>query len=67
MAFYDDSYTDRLWLGLGVRVPIGLSWQPVKFFEVFVDLVPDIGLGIVPELGNFDWDINGELGVRFWL
>jgi hypothetical protein len=66
-AFYDNSYADRLWLGIGGRVPIGLSWQPVKFLEVFIAAIPDIGLGIVPELGNLDWNINGELGVRLWL
>jgi hypothetical protein len=67
MAFYDDTYTDRMWLGIGARIPIGLSWQPAKFFEIFAGLVPDIGLGIVPELGNFVWNVNGELGVRVWL
>jgi hypothetical protein len=66
-AFYDNSNADRLWLDVGGRVPIGLSWQPAKFLEVFITVIPDIGLGIVPELGNLDWNINGEIGVRLWL
>jgi hypothetical protein len=68
----------RLWLG--ARVPIGLSWQPLKFLEVFADVVPSLGLGYYS--GYDGWGgytgksggiyfpgggIGFEIGLRFWL
>jgi hypothetical protein len=35
--------------GLGARLPIGLSWQPVKFLEIFLDVAPSLGLWINTE------------------
>jgi hypothetical protein len=56
-------------LDLGVRVPIGLSWQPMDFLEVFADFAPSIGIWL--GLGdNGGLDIGGgwqfDIGVRFW-
>ncbi|MDR2068831.1 MAG: hypothetical protein LBP71_03065 [Spirochaetaceae bacterium] len=53
-------------LTLGARVPVGLSWQPLDFLEVFVDVAPCLGLWVIP-LRFPDWDINFDLGVRFWI
>ena len=39
----DWSYTS---MNFGVRVPIGLSWQPIDLIEVFLDVAPSLGLGI---------------------
>jgi hypothetical protein len=52
----------------GVRVPIGLSLQPVKVFEIFLDIAPSIGFytrsgGGSGELGG-GW--QGDIGLRFW-
>jgi hypothetical protein len=58
-------------LGAGARVPIGIYFFPVSFFEVFLDLAPSLGLGI--NFGNGvdpDFPAGGmgaDLGVRFWL
>ena len=58
-------------LGVGARVPIGIYVFPVRFFEVFIDLAPSLGLGV-----NFGDEIGlkipagglgADLGVRFWL
>jgi hypothetical protein len=57
---------DGMGLALGVRAPIGLSWQFLDRFELFGDIVPNLGLGIVP-LYFPHWGINGELGIRIWL
>jgi opacity protein-like surface antigen len=65
-------------LGLGVRAPIGLSWQPVKFLELFIDFAPS--LGVLFYSGNYYDNIlwkdedkidvgggwQGDLGLRFW-
>jgi hypothetical protein len=54
------------------RLPIGLSWQlplnagPIDTFEVYLQVVPSIGVDISPSF-NFPaggWPIN--LGVRVW-
>jgi len=63
--------------GAGVRVPIGLTFQPWDFFEVFGNLAGRFGLNYFDN--RHDWDnsryrsfrpgigIGGEIGVRFWL
>jgi hypothetical protein len=58
---------DELGLGLGARLPIGLSWQPrqVDILELFFDVAPSLGLGISP----FDfpkWDVDVDFGIRLW-
>jgi len=61
----------KVWLGditgfdVGARVPIGLSWQPIKLFELFLDVAPSIGVYILNGFGlGGGWD--GELGIRLW-
>jgi hypothetical protein len=66
--------------GFGARVPIGLSWQPIPLLEVFLDIVPRLGIAFSPETkddsgkvlreGGADFPVFGiplELGVRLWL
>jgi hypothetical protein len=57
--------SDVLALDAGARLPIGLSWQPVKLFEIFIDAVPRVGVSISDgiHLGG-GW--SGELGIRLW-
>jgi hypothetical protein len=52
-------------MALGARVPVGLSWQPLKFLEVFLDVAPSLGLSVIP-VRFPDWDVNFDLGARFW-
>jgi hypothetical protein len=51
--------------GLGVRVPVGLSWRIHGPAELFFSIVPGLGLGV-----NFYPPVyfvgSGELGLRFW-
>jgi hypothetical protein len=50
---------------VGARVPIGLSWQPIKVFELFLDVAPSIGVHILDGFGlGGGWD--GEFGIRLW-
>jgi hypothetical protein len=52
-------------LDFGARLPIGLSWQPVKLFEIFLDAVPSLGISIYDGIHLSDgW--SGELGIRLW-
>ena len=58
-------------LGVGARVPIGIYIIPVRFFEVFLDVAPSLGLGVnFGGVNGFDLPAGGlgaDLGVRFWL
>ena len=57
---------DYLGLGIGGRLPIGLSLQPVPLLEIFLQIVPSIGVGILPGVGlGGGW--GGNLGLRLWL
>ncbi|MCL2609879.1 MAG: hypothetical protein FWD94_08265 [Treponema sp.] len=46
------------YLGLGARLPIGISIQPVNFLEIFVDAAPSLGVRI-------DFGSGDHSGVRF--
>jgi hypothetical protein len=60
----------------GVRVPIGLSWQPVDVFEIFIDFAPSLGI-VFFDGDYYDYRQNedkislgggwqGDVGLRFW-
>jgi hypothetical protein len=49
-------------VGLGVRVPLGLEWEPNKTSVAFyLELVP--GIGVVPSTFGF---LQGGVGVRYY-
>jgi hypothetical protein len=63
----------------GVRVPIGLSWQPIAPLEIFLDIAPRLGVAFSPEVksdsgrvlreSEADFPVFGypiELGIRVW-
>ena len=50
----------------GVRVPIGLSWQPIPLLELYLQVVPGIGLSILPGIGLWPNFWGGNLGIRLW-
>ena len=56
------------WLGLGIaaRLPIGLSWQPIKFLEIFLQVVPSLGVSILPEFHFPYGGWGGDIGIRLW-
>jgi opacity protein-like surface antigen len=45
---YSDGSIDYTYshIDLGVRLPIGLSWQPLNFFELFANVAPSLGVDI---------------------
>ena len=64
------SYTS---VAFGARLPVGLSWQPKNFLELFLGITPGLGINIrgsgrVEKSGAtfaVFWPI--ELGVRLWI
>ncbi|WP_461255968.1 hypothetical protein [Treponema sp. R80B11-R83G3] len=62
----------KIWLGditgldFGARLPVGLSWQPIKVFELFLDVAPSIGLYIYDGSFGLGGGWAGELGIRLW-
>jgi opacity protein-like surface antigen len=62
LSFYND------WMGLGVaaRLPIGLSWQPLRFLEIYLQIVPSLGLDIIPNVHFPSGGFGGDLGIRVW-
>jgi hypothetical protein len=57
---------DVLGLGLSARLPIGISWQLFSFIEVFLQVVPTLGVTVVPEFHFPYGGVGGDLGVRLW-
>ncbi|MCL2230705.1 MAG: hypothetical protein FWC01_06380 [Treponema sp.] len=60
-------WDNNMGLAAAVRLPIGLSWKPIKLLEIFLQINPQIGLQIIPDVnlwGNF-W--GGNLGIRLWI
>lgn len=59
-------YRRSYWLGVGAEIPIGLSWLPLDFLEVYIQAVPFVGLGIGGG-GLGVWPgVGASLGVRVW-
>jgi len=64
-------------LGIGFRVPIGLTFQFINFLELFVDVAPSYGVSIwthhdggynFPDPFNSNsWGWPIEIGFRVWL
>jgi opacity protein-like surface antigen len=58
--------------GIGARLPIGLSWQPLDFLEIFMNIAPNLGVRSyfgydAPK--KIDFPFSGwqrDLAVRFW-
>ncbi|MDR1108520.1 MAG: DUF3996 domain-containing protein [Spirochaetaceae bacterium] len=68
MRFWNKDYRGddpAMSLALGARLPVGLSWQPLKFLEVFADVAPSLGFSVIPV--HFpDWNVNFDFGARLW-
>ncbi|MDR2194954.1 MAG: hypothetical protein LBP19_10935 [Treponema sp.] len=52
---------------IGGEFVAGLSWQPLKFFEVYLQAAPCIGLQLAPSIGLGANFFNAALGIRFWI
>jgi len=80
---YRSSLIEYSWtnFGGGVRIPVGLSFQPLELLEVFFNIAPSFGVRVVGAyeytiLGTtyrrdgdvgFGWGVPIEIGVRLWL
>jgi len=53
-------------LAVGARLPIGLSWQPIELLEIYLQVVPSIGLQVLPEIGLYPNFWGANLGIRLW-
>lgn len=60
-------FDDDLGLAAAARLPIGLSWRPISLLEVFLQIVPQIGVQILPGVDVFGNFFGGNLGLRLWL
>ncbi len=47
-------------IGLGVRLPVGVTFYPIPELELFLELVP--GIALFPETTG---DLDGGLGIRY--
>jgi len=57
---------DMLGLGVAARLPIGLSWQPIQFLEIFLQVVPSLGVSILPGFHFPYGGWGGDIGIRLW-
>ena len=65
-------FGDEAAISFGARLPVGLSWQPLSFLEVFGNLAPQLGAHLYTGGGGGLTFPHGgifglELGVRVWL
>jgi hypothetical protein len=67
LRFFDDHNRDRHddndgdFLGIGVRVPLGLEFFIIPEVEIFGELVP--GISLFPDT---DFDLDGGIGARYY-
>jgi hypothetical protein len=61
-------YKDNIALWGGVRVPIGLSFMPANWIEIFLEVAPNLGITLIPDFyfphGSY---VNPALGIRIWI
>jgi hypothetical protein len=64
VSFYGSDNYARL--SLGARLPIGLSFQPLDFLEIFLEIAPSLGVQLIDlRFPAGGWPIS--LGIRVWL
>jgi hypothetical protein len=59
-------FGDALGLGVSARLPIGLSWQPIPLLEIFLQVVPSLGVSILPDFHFPYGGFGGDIGIRLW-
>jgi len=57
---------ENLHFATAVRVPIGISWRPIKLIELFAQVLPQVGVEFLPEQKIWNNWFGGNVGVRFW-
>lgn len=67
--FSDLSLSKTTKFDCGLRIPVGLSWRPIKVLEAFVELAPAFGIAINGSDNQTvapTWRVQGAVGGRFW-
>lgn len=59
-------WQDYFGLGAGLRLPVGLDWK-LDFLDVYVQMVPLIGIGLLPSPGFDGFHVDANIGFRFWI
>lgn len=49
----------------GLRIPIGVTWNPLRFVEVFTELTPAFGITIQDPIQPA-WVFQSAVGARIW-
>jgi hypothetical protein len=50
---------------LGLRIPVGINWVPLKFFEAFLEVTPAFGITFQNPIAPA-WILQSALGARVW-
>ena len=59
-------FSDTLGLGASGRVPVGLSWQPIDLLELYLQIVPQLGVSILRKFRFPYGGMGANLGLRLW-
>jgi opacity protein-like surface antigen len=65
-AYVSMLFTDPMYIGVGARVPIGLSIQLFNFLEIFAELPLTLGVTVSPGFHFPDGGWGASVGVRLW-
>jgi len=57
---------DTLALGVSGRLPVGLSFQPIPLLEIFLQVVPNLGVAVLPDFHFPYGGWGGDIGIRLW-
>ena len=60
VRFFTNDAKEDTDVGLGLRIPVGITFYPIPELELFLELVP--GVALFPETTG---DIDGGLGIRY--
>ena len=58
--FTRDKDTDDSAVGLGLRIPVGVTFYPAEKIELFLELAP--GIALFPDT---EGDLDGGIGIRY--
>lgn len=50
---------------LGLRIPVGINWVPLRFFEVFAEVTPAFGVTFRDPIAP-SWLFQSAAGARVW-
>jgi hypothetical protein len=57
---------DSMNLAIAGRIPVGITFQPAGLLEIYLQIVPQLGLAVLPNLAMWDNFWGGNIGIRLW-